>query len=950
MSCIPHLTLWYLMHKNSINPSILRYFLERYNLFWVFLFGISFWMPAQAKTVRIDSADRLEMRNIEVNGSNQEYLILTGSPVVLAVDSDTLVANRIEFNRSSRILTLIGAGTYTGSSLNMLNGGSSSSGGAIGAGSFGTSSANTSNNSSGQTIRGDNLRFSLEDQGIQGEDVFISTDSLDIIGDQVDRIAGQIKVNGSYFTPCGRCGRSPNDYAFRARQLMIYPGDRLIAYDAQVLIADTPVFYLPFLLMFLNEPARQPKLEFGNSAPDGFTIKLNAPYALGDQAFGTTFLRFYQNRNPWFGVGFDHTAYDLGLVGSKFTWKAMLTPQIVGRSGSPLLDWDLAWAGQYRDINPDFWEQPLDYSIKLKRFDSSGEPLVWRTEASLKSKWLISDLELNYNTLWDLRNPTVNSNTVLKRPEFRINPSNQTDLFGLKNLSLDLDATLGEYNAPTDLSNPSARSKGPISDEFRLLAQSNLSYSLEAWSGSKFSYNNVFKGQYYSTGERAVDWQQSVQLSQSFGVGNTFNSTYNFSRLEGESPFQFDRPFAQRTSETVRFSLDTLPQSWLSMSVQQNIDLRAKSEKNQEPAQFKLQITPVSNALLPIGITYNLTRNFFTDTIDRWSLSSSFNQDAVNIQASTGFDGKTQKLDPLKYSISLTSPDRGNSVALNLEQDLNIAPHPVSTVGYTLTSNTPAKNGEPSVVFNNSETFALKNPKLDGNLSISYDTLVFKNTHSFLLPDNLPDNEPEGIGSMQFSLESSTDSSLNSWSVRYGSSDFSFDQLWGKPALEFAMRSTRPYQQWNANIGLNTPGYITPSWSLSTVGLNGQWQLSDWLGVQGKVNYVRTQSNNGNTVRETLNFSPLSLNFSLGNPDPDVLINLALNQSFIWDSSTNNSYNLQPIIGVIYNRCCWALQAEYNMQNSALKVSLRLPQNKSQELFTLNNSGLNLADIKFGGF
>ena len=63
---------------------------------------------AQARTVKIISADTLELRQVD----GQELVIITGEAVELRVDDDVVRARRVEFNRTRRVLTLVGAASY----------------------------------------------------------------------------------------------------------------------------------------------------------------------------------------------------------------------------------------------------------------------------------------------------------------------------------------------------------------------------------------------------------------------------------------------------------------------------------------------------------------------------------------------------------------------------------------------------------------------------------------------------------------------------------------------------------------------------------------------------------------------------------------------------------------------------------------------------------------------
>lgn len=238
------------------------------------LLGAAVLGEAGARTVRIISADTLELRQVD----GQELVIISGANVELRVDDDVVRARRVEYNRTRRTLTLVGAARYRSAS-------------------------------DGQDLSGENLVVELGDEQITGQDVLISDADLEIQGQEVERIPGQLRATGGYFTTCARCGRTPNDYAFRAERLIVYPGDRLVAYRAQLLLADVPVLFLPVIVIPLNDPERQPRVLIGQDSADGYTVEADLPFSVGSSTLGTTLLRFYQNRSPSVGAGVSLRSY-----------------------------------------------------------------------------------------------------------------------------------------------------------------------------------------------------------------------------------------------------------------------------------------------------------------------------------------------------------------------------------------------------------------------------------------------------------------------------------------------------------------------------------------------------------------------------------------------------------------------------------------------------------------
>ncbi|MDO4262779.1 MAG: hypothetical protein Q4C67_01125, partial [Deinococcus sp.] len=346
---------------------------------------------AQAATVKIVDAGTLELRRV----GEQEVVVIgvdeasPGDLVEVQLDGEVLRARRIEFNRTARTLTLVGGARYA--------------------------------TSEGQTLSGEDLVIDLSTNSLSGEDVLVSQGRLTIRGEELERVPGQLRAMGSYFTPCGGCGQTPNDYAFQAEQLLLYPGDRLVAYRVQVLLADHPVLYLPALVLPLNEPSRQPRLELTQGERDGFTAAADLPFAIGDHTLGTTLLRFYQNRPARFGAGVDLRSYSpLPYVDRSELYLLADPKPFNGTTPQEGRDLDLDFSVRGR-VPLQEALSPLDYDLQLTRRDigrTPGDPLRGVTSVKFGARvdYPLFTGQLNlYNLLG--YDPARSQYTPLKWPE-----------------------------------------------------------------------------------------------------------------------------------------------------------------------------------------------------------------------------------------------------------------------------------------------------------------------------------------------------------------------------------------------------------------------------------------------------------------------------------------------------------------------------------------------------
>jgi hypothetical protein len=208
--------------------------------------------------------DRLELR--EEGG--EEVYVLVGSPVRLERDGEALEAERVVYFRGKRLLLLSGKVRYK--------------------------------DKEGRLIEAEELQVDLSDESFDALEVRIEAKDLLLTGPLCQRAAGAILLQGGYATPCASCGQAVPDYAFRAREIVLYPGDRVVARGVVLLVQEKPLLELPVLLLFLSE--RQPRLEVGQD-DKGVYVKAALPY-VSELGLGYTLLHYYGGRG--YGFGLDH--------------------------------------------------------------------------------------------------------------------------------------------------------------------------------------------------------------------------------------------------------------------------------------------------------------------------------------------------------------------------------------------------------------------------------------------------------------------------------------------------------------------------------------------------------------------------------------------------------------------------------------------------------------------
>lgn len=450
---------------------------------------------AQEKVLRILEAEKLELRQ----EGGEEVYVLTGSPVRLERDGETLEAGRVTYFRTRRLLFLSQGVRYR--------------------------------DGEGRLVEAEELQIDLSDESFDALEVRIEAKDLLLTGPLCQRVAGAILLEEGYATPCASCGQEVPDYAFRAREIVLYPGDRVVARGVVVLVQEKPVLELPVLLLFLSE--RRPRFEVGQDE-GGFYLKAALPY-VADFGLGFTLLSYYQGRG--YGFGFDH----VGTGEAKERYFFLHTPP-------DLFQYRGEYALRRREFSVSALLERDDTRLRLSRFrlealfPGTPSPGEWRYALRAEG-FLVHD-------------PALPPPRLLQRlPELEA----QSPVFREGPFSLQAGLVLGYYQAETNPLNRSARALGPYAGAGRALLAHSESLALTPWPGASLRAENRFRGFYYTTQnpdgepERQVDWTTTASLRQTLG-GFSVEVGYARSVQEGESPFRFDA-LPQRRSHQATLSL-----------------------------------------------------------------------------------------------------------------------------------------------------------------------------------------------------------------------------------------------------------------------------------------------------------------------------------------------------------------------------------------------------------
>ncbi|MGC8971103.1 MAG: hypothetical protein ACP5K2_02725 [bacterium] len=149
----------------------------------------------------------------------------------------------------------------------------------------------------------DNVKGEITDRSIKGF-IYIKGDSLEKTSDS------SIKGKEISFTTCDL--ETPH-YHIKARELVIYPQERLYATDVSFYIGNTRIFSLPYYNLLFDYPDRQPVIpEIGNSTDKGYYVKTFYSHYQSRELYGYATLELAEKT----GIGLGLTEfYNIKNVG-----------------------------------------------------------------------------------------------------------------------------------------------------------------------------------------------------------------------------------------------------------------------------------------------------------------------------------------------------------------------------------------------------------------------------------------------------------------------------------------------------------------------------------------------------------------------------------------------------------------------------------------------------------
>ena len=782
---------------------------------------------ALAAEVRVEEAETLFLTG---DGGT---VVLEGNPVVLVYEGRRIEAERVVYDRQAKVLRLSGGVRYT--------------------------------DAEGRQIEAESLALRLEGEALIAVELRLKDKGLEFRAPSACKNEGQIKLVESYFSPCLPCGQDPPDYAFFARKVVIYPGDRVVAWDVWVEIEGRRQFYLP-LFVFHTGP-RRPRLALGFSEPDGLTLEADLPYVT-ESGLGFTLLRYFERRG--LGFGLDH--WEVGP--EKAHLYALYLPPPVGEDEGSLqllVDWADSREG---------WRQ----TFRLKRDDARVRGRFFLQAEALKTA---------------REDPFV---------RFRLRRTLDTDgnapaLRGIERLELELAwkqgfqrrglhatarAVLGGYQAETNRRNRSARAAGPRIQAGRVLLEHHERYTPRLPSGFFLSSSNDFTGYYYSTAEIQIDWRSRLTAGYRH---RAFESGLKLARevREGETPFAFDRiptrrratlvPYARYRPGPFTFSLEG-GYEFFSRSL---LPLNARAELRQKSLRFSL----------------DYSRNLEENRPEAIRASLSFAPRPFSLRASAGYRWDEDRYDPLALRAAYALP--GGSASLSTRYDPGEGRFQTTRAALAL------RRGVQSLSLQAS--YDHRREALALSASLGQGPWKLGASLRYPRPDGVKDADDDAEGHLSGRLTLS----YRNHRLELAGDLYAGAAQWA--TLAFYSGGNTLEGRWDLAARLHLPDRGDPALYLTDFSLRGALELSPALAIQGSLSYRKGED------FETLSFRNFGVTARvLQEGSTRVFLSTFLNQTF--DLTGDEPPVLKPRFVLTYDRCCWALRFTLDTQREEVRFAL----------------------------
>jgi hypothetical protein len=505
------------------------------------------------------------------------------------------------------------------------------------------------------------LKGELTGEGIKGK-VYYQ-------GEKMENFPETTEINGGYFTTCEL--EEPH-YHIVAKEMIIYPKDKIIARNISWYEGKIKIITLPYFLIFLDRKTQQPIIpKIGQNNQEGWFIKTNFNYYIDEKSYGTLYIDWMEKRG--IGTGVEHT-WEIGSQNNPGKTSLYLYQIKDKNSGEVNLSGQIKYSQEFeKDLktqvtlsyggNKAAGGELLSNSLKSQfSIDKQGE----KYNLNLTGKYDFSgtglgqeDLSINGNIKLNY-NYTFNDklNSALSLIFTDKNPANQEvadleltpkwelkyegegytlNLTTEKRFDLDEDDYTGENiskiidRLPEFVFNKSAAAIGDTKITYNINASVDHFYEAateeDNWRGEyiinaerpfnlgeylTLTPSGIFRQDVYLTGEARYLVGGKIDLNAS-SKNNFISSTlsYNYNKSVGPTPFNFD--YISPLTNSISGNLTFKPSEKIKLALSTNYNLITENFGN---LVAKLEYKPKDDWKMDFSSSYNLNSMEWTKKIN----------------------------------------------------------------------------------------------------------------------------------------------------------------------------------------------------------------------------------------------------------------------------------------------------------------------------------------------
>ena len=488
-------------------------------------------------------------------------------------------------------------------------------------------------------------------------------------GEKMENFAKYTEFTEESFTTCDL--EEPH-YHIIAKEMIIYPKDKIIARNISWYEGKTKIITLPYFLIFLDRKTQLPILpKIGQNSTEGWFIKTNWNYYINEKSYGTLYLDWMENKGLGIGlkqiweIGDENNAGETSLylyqIKTKSTGNFNLSGELkyaqefenniktqvtLNYSGSKAEGGELLSSNLKSQFTLD--KQGEKYGLKITgnyNFNGTGlgeEDLSINGNIKLNYNYVFNDnLNSALSLLYTDKNPADQKVADLElTPKWEIKYRGEgysLNLVTQKRFDLEGDsytgetlsgiidylpeivfkkdsATLGDTKITYDIEASVGHFYEAAAEEDNTRGEfiTNLKWPLNLGKYLTLTSSGIFRQDVYLTGEARYLVGGKVDLKTS-SENNFISSTlsYNYYKSDGPTPFNFDYISPLTNSISGKITLKSSEKIKLDLSANYNF-----VTENFGNLVGKLEYKPKENWKMDFSSSYNLNSMEWTKQIN----------------------------------------------------------------------------------------------------------------------------------------------------------------------------------------------------------------------------------------------------------------------------------------------------------------------------------------------